>query len=312
VSYGKDFFQQKPQPATCTNMRSHFTINNPNTGHATSFTPGRMKSHFLTKGAAMVCALSGATAMMTGVCSAQIVASDHATDPTYAGGWSAGQNGGSGFGAWSFNGTDVVPGTLQEMSSASAIGMAWTLFNTNSSSGLANAGRSITGGLLPGQTLETVIQNPGANNFYRGFDILFTSGPDNNASGNNTAALRLSVFNYGTQFWNINDTGSTATPLSAPTTAVAGMRVDLTLTSATTYSLTMTPLNGAGAYSHNGTLAGPITWVDYREWDTASSGPSDGANNFGISYMTISVPEPSGLALIGLGVGGLLFLRRRT
>jgi hypothetical protein len=292
-------------------MRSHFTINNPNPDQRISFTAKPMKSHFLTSGAAMVCALSGATAMMTGVCSGQIVASDYATNPTYAGGWSAGQNGGSGFGAWSFDGTDVVPGTLQAMSAASAIGTAWTLFNTNSSSGLANAGRSITGGLLPGQTFETVIQNPGANNFYRGFDILFTSGPTNNVGGNNAAALRLSVFNYGTQFWNINDTGSTATPLSAPTTAAAGMRVDLTLTSATTYSLTMTPLNGSGAYSHNGTFAGPISWVDYREWDTASSGPSDAANNFGISYMTVSVPEPSSLALIGLGFGGLVFFRRR-
>jgi len=258
--------------------------------------------------AAMACALSG-PALMPDVCSAQIAA-DYATNPTYAGGWSAGQNGGFGFGAWSFNGTDVVPGTLQAMSSASAIGRAWTLFNTNSSSGLANAGRSITGGLLSGQTFETVIQNPGANNFFRGFDILFTSGPDNNVPGDNTAALRLSVFNYGTQFWNINDTGSTATPLSAPITAVAGMRLDLTLTSATTYSLTMTPLNGAGAYSHSGTLAGPITWVDYREWDTASSGPNDAANNFGISYMTI-VPEPGSLSLIAVGAGGLLWFRRR-
>jgi hypothetical protein len=290
-------------------MRSHFIPNN--LAPQKSSSGKTMRSHFVTSSAAIACALSGATAMMTGISSAQVVASDHATDPTYAGGWAAGQNGGSGFGAWSFNATDPAGAPLQAMSSASAIGTAWTLFNTNSSSGLANAGRSITGGLLPGQTFETVIQNPGANNFFRGFDILFTGGPDNNAAGVNTAALRLSVFNYGTQFWNINDVGSTATPLSAPTTAVAGMRVDLTLTSATTYSLTMTPLNGAGAYSHNGTFAGPITWVDFREWDTASSGPSDAANNFGISYMTVSVPEPCSLALIGLGCGGLLFFRRR-
>jgi hypothetical protein len=293
-------------------MKSHFTINNPNPNRSTSLPSRTMRSHFLMNGAAMACALSGATAMMTGVCSGQVVASDHATNPTYAGGWSAGQNGGSGFGAWSFNGTDPTNAPLQAMSSASAIGRAWTLFNTNSSSGLANAGRSINGGLGAGATFETVIQNPGANNFFRGFDILFINGTDNNAPGNNTAALRVDVFNYGTQFWNITDSGgSTATPLSAPTTAVAGMRLDLTLTSASTYSLTITPLNGAGAYSKNGTFAGPINYVDYREWDTASSGPNDAANNFGISYMTVSVPEPSTFALIGLGFSGLLFLRRR-
>ena len=62
-----------------------------------------MRSHFIS-GAAMACAVTGATAMMTSIGSAQI-AFDTATDSTYSGGWSAGQNGGYGFGAWSFNGT---------------------------------------------------------------------------------------------------------------------------------------------------------------------------------------------------------------
>jgi hypothetical protein len=90
------------------------------------------------------------------------------------------------------------------------------------------------------------------------------------------------------------------------------MRLDLTLTSATTYSLTMTPLNGATPYTQAGTLAGgPITWVDYRLYDGASAGPEDVANNFEISRMSIT-PEPCTLALIGLGSAGLLFLRRRN
>ncbi|HWW02999.1 MAG TPA: PEP-CTERM sorting domain-containing protein [Candidatus Acidoferrum sp.] len=273
-----------------------------------------MRSHFLMSGAATACALSAATAIMPSVCSAQI-ATDGATDPTYSGGWSAGQNGGSGFGAWSFNGTDPTPaGTYQGMTTSSPLGTSWTLFTHANNSGLANAGRGISevGGLQPGQTLETVIDNPTAFNFYRGFDMLFTSGPDNTAPGNNTAALRLSVFNYGTTFWHLNDSGSVSTGLSPATTGAAGMRLDLTLTSATAYSLTLTPLNGATPYTHAGTLAGgPITWVDFRLWDGVSAGPNDTANNFEISSMTITVPEPSTLALIGLGAGGLIFLRRR-
>ncbi|HZV33770.1 MAG TPA: PEP-CTERM sorting domain-containing protein [Verrucomicrobiae bacterium] len=260
---------------------------------------------------AIACALSAATAMVTGVCSGQI-AYDSANNPVYSGGWSAGQNGGFGFGAWSFNGTDATPaGTYQGMTSSSSLGTAWTLFTHSTSSGLANAGRSINGGLQAGQTFETIFQNPTAYHFYRGFDMLFTSGPDNNPPGANAASLRLSVFQYGGNNWNINDTGSVGTGYSSSITGAAGVKLDLTLTSATSYTLTMTPLNGGAVYSHSGTLAGPVDYVDYRLWDGASGGPNDVANNFEISSMAVNVPEPSTLALIGLGSAGLLFLRRR-
>jgi hypothetical protein len=280
-----------------------------------------MRSHFLMNSAALACALSAATAMMPGVCFGVTTAADYATDPTYSGGWSAGQNGGSGFGAWSFNGTDPTPpGQYQGMSSSSPIGTAWTLLTHSSSSGLANAGRGINGGLLPGQTFETVLENPSAYTVgqygggYRGWDILFTGGPDNNNPGVNTAALRLQVFDYfnSAQNWKGTDTANYNISLNGPTTAAQGVQIDLTLTSPTAYSLTMTPLNGATPYTHSGTLAGPISWVDFRLYNAASGGLTDTAQNYGISYMTIStVPEPSSLALIGLGAGGLLFLRRR-
>src|SRR5438132_6822305 len=108
-------------------MRSHFIPSSPNPEQKTPAASKRaMRSHFLMSSAAMACALSAATAIMPGVCSGQVtVASDYATDPTYNGGWAAGQNAGSGFGAWSFNGTDPTPpGTYQDMSSSSPIGRA--------------------------------------------------------------------------------------------------------------------------------------------------------------------------------------------
>ncbi len=241
--------------------------------------------------------------MLNGNCSAQpFVAADYATNSIYAGGWSAGQNGGYGFGAWSFDGTTDTngnsdPGGQQTTSSASPIGTAWTLFNLGSApagAGISVVGRAINpaGGLQTGQTFETVISNPTAYHYYGGFDILFYNGTTNLPAGDNAAALRTLVFNYYTTLWKINDnTGTTVTPLTAAATAAAGLKFDLTLTSTNTYSLTMTPLsNPSAAYTQTGTLNAslPINWVIYRLWNGQSSGPNDTAENFEISSMTIA------------------------
>src|SRR5215469_11554897 len=210
-----------------------------------------MRSHFrISNGAAVACAVSSATVLLAGICSAQPYAYDSATDPTYGSGWSAGQNAGYGFGAWSFNGTQTPPtGTYQGMSSSSALGTAWNLMSPSAGQ-IANAGRSINGGMHPTQTFHAVIQNPfNSQGYYTygGFDILFTSGTDNNPPGNNTSALRLSVFDYynAALNWGINDATYTAhafnTGVSAITTGASGMVVDLYLSSATTYILTLAP-----------------------------------------------------------------------
>lgn len=266
----------------------------------------------------MACAVSSATVLMSGICSGQ-VAFDSATDPAYSSGWVAGQNAGYGFGAWSFNGTDPTPpGTYQGMSSTSALGTAWTLLANSSSTGLANAGRSIIGGLTPGETFQTVIQNPINNagtSTYRGFDILFTSATDNNIGGDNTAALRLSVFDYfnSAMNWNVTDASSHPnSTLSGIKTGASGMILDLTVQTATTYTLTLAPESSPTTpyLSVGGTLASPIDYVDFRDYNTASSGLSDTADNFSISSMEI-VPEPSSLALGVLGAISFMLIRRR-
>ncbi len=287
-------------------MRSHFLP--ASTGTKT------IKSHLI-NGAAIACA-TGATALMPNIGVGQ-VAYDSASSSTYGSGWSAGQNGGSGFGAWSFDGTS---GAGQEMSSSGAIGTAWTLYTTTTGNGISDVGRSISeaGGLQVGQTFQTVLQNPTSYHYFGGFDILFLNGTDNNGAGDNTSAIRAQDFHSGYynpgDLWSVQDSGAGgSTTLSAATTGAAGVQIDLTLNSATAYTLTMTALNGGGTSTVNGTYSGPINYVNFRLYDgVGSSGPSDVADNFGISYMEITaVPEPTSVALLGLGLGGLLFVRRK-
>jgi hypothetical protein len=257
-----------------------------------------MKSHFLPNGrVAVACAVAGAsTMMMNGNCAAQtFIAADYATNSIYAAGWSAGQNGGYGFGPWSFDGTDAVPaGQYQGMSTSSPLGTSWTLLTYNNHTGLADVGRAIAepGGLQPGQTFEAVIENPTGYHFYRGWDICLLNGTDNNPGGINTAAIRAQLFAYFVTDWDISDgAGDTLTPLDLGTTATAGMKFDLTLTSTNSYSLTMTPLsNPSAAYTQAGMLTTnlPINWINFRLYWGTSTGLTDTANNFEISSMTIS------------------------
>lgn len=270
-----------------------------------------MRSHFIPiSGAAIACAVTGATTLMPNTGAAQI-ANDSAS--TY-GSWTTGSTGGTDFGAWSFNGTSGGGG--QTLSSAGAIGTAWTMTTVTNGAGISDVGRSITGGLGIGQTFQTVIQNPTSYHYFGGFDILFLNATDNNAGGVNTAAIRDQVFHSGYynpgDLWSVQDGGSGGTmSLSSANTGAKGVQIDLFLASATTYSLTMTALNGSGSSTIAGTYSGPINYINYRLYDgAASTGPNDVADNLGISSMEV-LPEPSSIALMTAGLAGLAFLRRR-
>lgn len=266
-----------------------------------------MKSHFtLNRKAVVTCAVASASFMLNGNCPAgTFVAADYATNPTYASGWSAGQNGGYGFGPWSFDGTSGTngpnPGVQQAISSSSAIGTAWTLFNYTANPppggpGTSDVGRAITepGGLQPGQTLEVVLQNPSDYHFYRGWDILCFNGTNNESAGVDIHAIRAHVFAYGglTNWSIIDDYGNTLTPLAAGTAAQAGMKYDLTLTTTNTYVVTLTPLSDlSAAYTQSGPLVAtnlPINYINFRLYWGPSAGPEDTANNLEISSMTIA------------------------
>jgi hypothetical protein len=250
----------------------------------------------------MACAVAGAsTLLMNGNCSAQtFIAADYATNSTYAAGWSAGQNGGYGFGPWSmdYTSTNLVQRAMEHTSPYDPFGLAWTLYNPegtqpsplNSPGGqcvnsplstdISRAGRAIpNGGLQIGQTFSTIIANPTTRTFYKGYTIVLSSGSNNiqyNHAGAQLSVGTFEYFSYGRWYaagTNGVNGGYTGTTLFDTDTEPKGMELDVTMTGTNSYYLVMTPLNNpANAFSESGIFAtnGPVNWITYQLYNTDS------------------------------------------
>ena len=200
-------------------------------------------------------AMAGATTLSSAMCYA-ITAFDSATDPVYSDGWQAGDNGGTGFGPWSFDGTytsvlqqSMDDGLMTGVAGSSQhnnIGRAWTLFNPlgptpgpepNDGTDIARAGRSISLGV--GSTLSINVDNLTQRNFFRGWAIKLLSGGANaayagdNAStpvfdpGSISTRLSIGTFEYFTNGRWFDGNGDS--PLF-DTDTNDGLRIDITLT----------------------------------------------------------------------------------
>jgi hypothetical protein len=246
-----------------------------------------MKSHFsLNGGVAVACAVAGASTLLNGNCSAQTPsAADYPTNSAYAGGWSAGQNGGYGFGPWSMDGTSSSPiqNALDTNSPFDPFGTAWAIYNPDGSTNtgdtcnlnqgtdISRAGRACPP-LLPGQTFRTIISNPTQRFFFRGYTIRLVTGSDNTMYGNANTQIAIGTFEYFSYgSWYTTETSRTG--LFDTDTSTNGMELDVTMTTTNDYHLVMTPLqNPALAYSEDGTLLtnGPINWIQYEIYNTDS------------------------------------------
>ena len=232
---------------------------------------------------------------------ALIVAADDASQVTYDDGWSAGDNGGSGFNSWSFvgreNGSGFGGGFIAG-SGSSSIGSglsneAFGVYGNNG--GVGAAVRPFSTPVLVGRVFSIDMDNQGIDT---GGTVGFSL---RNAAGNNLAEF---YFVGGQSNYTVNGSGVSGT---TPGYTTDGLKLSFVLTSANSFTLTMDSLaNGVGVdNTATGNLLGNAdqTITNLRLFN-ANGGQDVFFNNLTIS----AVPEASSIvfgclvcSVIGLG-----------
>jgi hypothetical protein len=223
---------------------------------------------------------------------------DSASDSAYADGWAIGDNGGTGFGAWSGNATGG--GGLYRGASGLNITPSWAIYAGGGSGNSYTVTRSFSSPLGIGETFT--------------MDFGYTGVADGGEIGEiginllSGGAFRLGLkFIGGQPKWLLNDGGSNfSTDISwAGGTPGTTLKYSFTRGIDNSYSINLNH-SGAGTYDGNNYTAssGNMSIDSVQIYSNAQGGGQNvGFNNFAI------VPEPSSLSLLALS--GLALLRRR-
>ena len=237
---------------------------------------------------------------------ALLIASDNAAATAYNDGWQTGDNGGSGFGAWTLStgsGANVAIGN----SDIATSNRSWQLNSTGST---AAAGvRPFNSSLVPGWQFSIDMDNGGLSNTggMVGFQLRNSS---------NTNLLEFYAAQGQTNY-TLNATSVSGGPVSVVTT---GMRLTFRLTDANSFILTVDKLaNGIGV---DNTLTADLlananqTITNLRIF-TLNAGTGTPRDQFFNSISITAIPEASSIAFgcLVCSVAGLSYgvrkLRRR-
>jgi hypothetical protein len=253
-------------------------------------------------------AFLSATAMSSAMCYAQL-AYDDATDPVYDDGWDEGDNGGSGFGPWSFDGTydtldpggqamdDGLQTGTQASSQHNDIGRAWTMFNQlgptpgpepNDGTDIARAGRALGGPLLVHQKLKVIIDNPTERNFFRGYNVKLVSGSENlcfeyhgthfgctTGDTNGVVQAKVETFEYFTYgqwvAWGGTGGGTGGSLSVFDTDTNSGTLITIERSAYDRFTATIDPLGPGPTYSQSGLMTDPDSPIDWVQFEMWAS-----------------------------------------
>ncbi len=259
------------------------------------------------------------------------LASDNASAYAYDDGWTTGDNGGSGFGAWTVSATSGSGGRFIGSSTANADGLdngtqggvasdgdintttgpnpdqsgspdpnstagrAWGLFAN--SGAISNAVRPFTGTLSIGQTVNFSFDN----GYFAG-----TVGVGlQNAAGDN-----LWEFYYTTGNASYTNSDGNGAVLSGLGFGDEGIDFSFTLTGAASYSLSVTRKDGVAYTNNTGALIANADQAIAQVRIFNSNAGAGSANDVYANSMSV-VPEPSSLLLASFGLGLAALGRRR-
>src|SRR4051812_1740851 len=232
--------------------------------------------------------------------SAITVASDDASQTAYADGWQAGDNGGAGFGAWTFGFSGSRPDLLYDPQfidrgplpgdHLGAPTFALTTGARASQSDTSEVVRALASQLAIGQTFSvdidgSILDTSGAS--FRMGNTFQLFGSD----GQERFALFTSNQYHGNN-WTATGDANTSIP------AANAFHVAFTLATANTYNLVITPFGGGSAlFSQtaaplDGTAGSPIQSFRLSDYGTGSS--ADGSKEFFFDNLLITSPGVTG------------------
>ena len=241
-----------------------------------------------------------AVVALAGAASANAIVFDCAFDPAYNDGWQTGDNGGTGFGAWTLvesNNAGHFVGSSNNNGGGGGpgidtVGKSWGAWANNGES--SGAQRSLLSAVAVGETFFAYLDNGWIESGGQVFVGLTAPG-----------ASSMIRFANGTSNYELVDSAGNTTSSIGFTDR--GLLAEWTVTSASSYDFKLTSLSNIASWTTSRTIANAaFDRMSFQNDNAGSFSERDAfLNSVGV------VPEPGTIAALGLGLGALLRKRRK-